>query len=91
MRVRISSLPFCFCWKSPAIRHLADSMVLTMLVERTLKMEKNRSWKAANLKIVEHLGSYPLYGTRMYQNCAVQKSVCFRPHDVQLLTRPRLG
>lgn len=63
MRVRISSLPFCFCWKSPAIRHLADSMVLTMLVERTLKMEKNRSWKAANLKIVEHLGSYPLYGT----------------------------
>lgn len=36
----IFTLPFCFCWKSPATRHLADSMVLTMLVERTLKMEK---------------------------------------------------
>lgn len=31
-----SPLPFCFCWKSPANRHLADSMVLTMFVERTL-------------------------------------------------------
>lgn len=59
-----STLPFCFCWKSPAMRHLADSMVLTMLVERTLKMEENkqkkkRSWKGANSKIV-NLGSYPL-------------------------------
>lgn len=33
----IYTLPFCFCWKSPATRHLADSMVLTMFVERTLK------------------------------------------------------
>lgn len=46
----ISALPFCFCWKSPATRHLADSMVLTMLVERTLKMDKNGSGKAANPK-----------------------------------------
>lgn len=36
----ISASPFCFCWNRPAIRHLADSMVLTMLVERTLKMEE---------------------------------------------------
>lgn len=38
-------------------------MVLTMLVERTLKMKKKKKkwlWKAANQKVGKHLGRYLL-------------------------------
>ena len=35
--------PVCCCLKRPATRHLADSMVLTMLVERTLEEPEETS------------------------------------------------
>lgn len=50
----IYTLPFCFCWKSPATRHLADSMVLTMFVERTLRKRQVKGLrKAAALKTMK--------------------------------------
>jgi len=89
---RLFKLPVCFCRKSPATRHLADSMVLTMLVERTLKMgeKTNRLWEAAGFKRVKTDVSRR---SSVHQNLRVRKRarVSCRPSRAATLTRPPWG